>query len=196
MWDTSCSPDHPERSTPRFQHAAAYGEPAARLHRCARERCPHAPRRRERRAARTSASGFSPAKNEKIGRYDQLTSGCISARRRISPAGKIGERAQQDAPYAAQSIHVIRMHGGTPHRIRTARPSSRACANARRGRAMRDRASESIQISLTCTPPLTASINERSNTALWAITGAPWTNSARAATASTRLRSIAPHLRS
>ena len=55
---------------------------------------------------------------------------------------------------------------------------------ARRGSAMRDSASESIQISLTLTPPLTDSINERSNVALCAITGQPPTKSARTATAS------------
>ena len=49
---------------------------------------------------------------------------------------------------------------------------------------MRDRASESIQMSLTRTPPFTDSIKERSNVALWAITGQPPTNSSRAATAS------------
>ena len=54
----------------------------------------------------------------------------------------------------------------------------------KRGKAMRESASESIQISLTLTPPLTDSINERSNVALWAITGHPWTNSSSAATAS------------
>lgn len=62
--------------------------------------------------------------------------------------------------------------------------------DARRGSAMRDSASESIQISLTLTPPLTDSINERSNVALCAITGQPPTKSARAATASTADRGI------
>ena len=56
---------------------------------------------------------------------------------------------------------------------------------ARQGRAMRESASESIQISLTCTPPFTASMNERSNVALCATTGQPPTKSLSAATAST-----------
>ena len=53
----------------------------------------------------------------------------------------------------------------------------------RRGSAIRESESVSIQVSLTSAPPGTPSMNVRSKVALCARTGAPATNDARAATA-------------
>ena len=109
--------------------------------------------------------GFSEARYEKIGRYDQGTSGCISARRFMRPAGR--------------SLSATSRMRHTPHRASTssfARCETLAQTNtsaindslwdAKRGSAIRDSARESIQMSLTFTPPFTDSMKERSNVAL------------------------------
>ena len=97
---------------------------------------------------------------------------------------QVGKCDQQHAPHTAQGINVgVARCDTESHQNKSAIKDS--LCEARRGSAMRDSASESIQMSLTLTPPLTDSINERSNVALCAITGQPPTKSARAATAST-----------
>ena len=151
------------------------------------------PAERRTREERTSLreKGRPPASRSearwvKTGLRGQLTSPCMSARRASSPEGR-SERASSRMRHSPQSAST-----SSPARCVTeahpkaAAMSARRCV-VRRGSAMRESESVSIQVSETPAPPGTASMKVRSKVALWASTGDPPTNSASAATASRAL---------
>ena len=107
----------------------------------------------------------------------------MSARRRIRPAGRSSRahNRMRHTPHSASTSAFARCD--TLEHPNSSAMEASLCER-RRGRAMRESASESIQMSVTSAPPETASINPRSNAALCAITGAPPTKSASRATAS------------